>query len=336
MVKSSGMTIADIARMAQVSKSTVSRALSDSPLIGAETKERIQTIARENNFFLNVAAQSLSLKRSNTLAFVSTCYYKDYSVADLFIFEIMSGITDALYARGYDLLMLQVDPHNNDWVRRYLDAGRVDGFILTTSTRKQRHIHALLETGAPFSMWGVPWPDISCSTVTGDNLVGGRLATRHLREIGRQKIAFIGGPAQELEVQQRYRGYEMELQAAGQPVDPALVAYGDFSLTSGGRAMHELLQRVPDLDAAFVCSDLMAIAAMEVIRQQGRRVPEDVAVIGYDDLSIAALNNPSLTTVSQHINQAGRLLAENLLNQLETGVVSNVTLPVDLVKRQSA
>jgi DNA-binding LacI/PurR family transcriptional regulator len=336
MAKSSGLTIADIARMANVSKSTVSRALSDSPLIGVETKERIQKIASENNFCLNVAAQQLSLKRSNTIAFVTTCYYTDYSVADLFDFEIMGGITNVLYAKGYDLLVLQVDPRRTEWMHRYLDTGRVDGFILMTTSHKKTHASALLEMEAPFIMWGAPWPEINCPSVTGDNFNGGKLAAGYLIESGRQKIGFIGGPSGDLEVQQRFKGYAAEMQKAGRSPDNSLVVNGDYSLNSGGRAMEELLQRHPDLDAVVVCSDLMAIAAMDAIRNKGRRVFDDVAVVGYDGLSIGALSTPSLTTVSQHVSKAGKLLAENLLQYLETGNVNNVTVPVELIKRQSA
>jgi len=336
MTKNSYLTIADIARMANVSKSTVSRALKDSSLIGTETKERIQEIARKNNFYLNAVAQSLSLQKTNTIAYVTHCFYADNSVADLFNFEIMSGITAALNARGYDLLMLQVDPHQNDWVRRYLEGSRVDGFILMTNSSKQSHIRTLLEAEAPFVMWGVPWPNLHCPSVTGDNLNGGKLATRYLIESGRQKIGFIAGPVDQIEVQRRYEGYEMELQRAGRTVDQRLVINSDYSMTAGARGLEEMLQKVPDLDAVVVCSDLMAIAVMEAIRRHGRRVPEDVAVIGYDNLSIAALANPPLTTVSQHVSQAGGLLAETLLQYIQTGNVTNVTVPVELIKRQSA
>lgn len=336
MVKNSSLTIADIARMADVSKSTVSRALKDSPLIATETRERIQDIAKENHFTLNALAQSLSLQKSYTIAYVTHCFYTDYSVADLFNFEIISGINGALNAKGYDLLMLQVNPYQTDWAHKYLDASRVDGFILLTTSRKQNHVKALLEAGAPFVIWGVPWPELHCPSVTGDNLNGGRLATRYLIESGRKKIGFIGGPFDELEVQGRYHGYEMEMQHAGREIDQRLVASGDYSMTSGAQALDELLERVPDMDAVVVCSDLMAIAVMDAIRKHGRRIPDDVAVVGYDDLSIAQLANPPLTTISQHVSKAGSLLVETLLQYIGTGNITNVTVPVELIKRQSA
>jgi DNA-binding LacI/PurR family transcriptional regulator len=329
-------TIADIARLAGVSKSTVSRALNDSPLIGEETKERIRALARRHNFRINVPARQLSLRQSHTIAFVTHAVHKDFSVADLFGLEIMGGVSSGLSANGYDMLVVHVNPREIEWAHNYLDTGRVDGFILLTSTRKSDHIQALVEMGAPFIAWGPPKPGLSHCSVTGDNINGGKLATEHLIRSGRERIAFLGGPPDELEVQHRFKGYEVALQEAGKSIDSALLAYGDFTDISGAVAMRSLLEQAPDLDAVFVNSDLMAIEAMNVIREQGWRVPEDIAVVGYDDLSIAAHCNPPLTTIRQNIPLAGRLLAQNLLQHLETGVVTNTSIPVELIIRRSA
>jgi DNA-binding LacI/PurR family transcriptional regulator len=336
MKKKTVHNISDIASLAGVSKSTVSRALNNSPLIGKETRERIQAIAKKYEFKINVPAQRLSLKQSNTIAFVTHAYHKDFSVADLFGLEIMGGISQGLYAHGYDLLVVHVNPHETEWAHQYLDTGRVDGFILMTSTRKQYHIHALIEMDAPFIVWGAPPPDARYCSVTGDDLNGGRLATEYLINLERKRIAFIGGPDEEREVQHRFAGYEMALLASQRTVEPDLVVYGDYSNTSGAVAMEQLLTNMPGLDAVFVNSDLMAIAAMDVIRAYGRRIPEDVAVVGYDDLSIAEHSNPPLTTIRQNVPGAGRMLAENLIRYLETGRVTNTTIPVELVVRKSA
>lgn len=333
-------TIADIARLAGVSKSTVSRALNDSPLIGEETKSRIREIAREHNFQINVPARQLSMQKSRTIAFVTHAYHKDFSVADLFMLEIMGGISGGLASRGYDMLIIHVDPSDTKWAHQYFDTGRVDGFILMTWSHKHSHVKAIQEIDAPFIIWGVPRPgDLPkqkyCS-VTGDNFNGGRLAGEHLLGIDRQKIGFIGGPADDLEVQQRQAGFESALKGAGRKIDQTFFDYGDFSNTSGAEAMKRLLKKVPDLDAVFVNSDLMAIAAMEEIREHGRRVPEDIAVIGYDDLSISEHSNPPLTTIRQNVTLSGKLLAVNLIEYLQTGMVTNVTIPVELIVRQSA
>jgi DNA-binding LacI/PurR family transcriptional regulator len=336
MSKKEVNTIADIARLAGVSKSTVSRALSDSPLIGEETKERIRAIAKEYNFQINMPARRLSMQQSKTVAFVTHAYYKKFSVADLFTLEILGGITEVLHDNGYDLLMVYVDPCDSGWAAQHIETGKADGFILMTSTRKQYHIQLLVEMGAPFIAWGVPNPKYNYCSVTGDNVGGGKLATQHLIDRGRKRIAFLGGPAEEAEVQYRYDGYVEALQAAGMSPDPNLVAYGDFSNTSGAETMRRLLEQAPDLDAVFINSDLMAIAAMNELRESGRRVPEDVAVVGYDNLTLCEQCNPPLTTVDQNIHLSGRLLAQNLLQYLQTRVVTHVSVPVELVVRQSS
>jgi DNA-binding LacI/PurR family transcriptional regulator len=323
-------TIEDIAKQAGVSKSTVSRALNDSPLIGEETKQKISAIAKQRRFQINMPARRLTLKQSNTVAFVTHAMHKAISFADLFTMEILGGITAALKEQGYDLLMLFVDPCDTNWPEEHLATGRADGFILMTSTRKQAHVKMLVEMGAPFIAWGVPSKKYQYCTVTGDDLTGGRLATEHLIGLGRKRIAFLGGPAEEGEVQFRYDGYTEALKAAGRKPD------GDYSDASGAEKMKELLDRATDLDGVFINSDLMAIAAMKVLRDEGRRVPEDVAVVGYDNLSIAEKTTPPLTSVSQNVPLAGRLLAQNLLQYIQTRVVTHVTVPVELVVRQSA
>jgi len=255
----------------------------------------------------------------------------------LFTLELLSSVSSGLAEKGYDLLMVQVDPYACcDWSADYLGSGRVDGFILMTSTRKSLHIKSLLETKAPFIVWGVPLAGYSYPSVTGDNFSGGKLAVEHLAKSGRRKIAFLGGPADEVEVQRRYNGYVAALQEAGLEIDQKRAGYGDYSNNSGAETMQQLLEQSPDLDSVFVSSDLMAMAAMDVLRANGRRVPEDVAVVGYDNLSIAEVSNPPLTTVDQNLSQAGRLLAQNLIQYLKTGVVTNVVVPVNLVVRKSA
>jgi DNA-binding LacI/PurR family transcriptional regulator len=336
MSKNTVKTIADVARLAGVSKSTVSRALNDSPLIGEETKAKIRAIAKQHNFQINVPARQLSMKKSRTIAFVTHAYHKEFSIADLFGLEIMGGISHGLMMQGFDMLVIHVNPQDTKWAHQYYDTGRVDGFILMTSTRKQYHVKALLDVGAPFIVWGIPQPNQKYCSVTGDNFSGGKLATEHLLRLGRRKIAFLGGPDYELEVQQRLDGYKTALQDAGRSINQDLIDYGDYSNTSGGIAVQRLLEKSPDLDAVFVNSDLMAIAAMDTIRENGKRVPEDVAVVGYDDLSIAEHSNPPLTTIRQNIPLAGKVLAQNLIQYLQTGMATNVTIPVELVVRKSA
>jgi DNA-binding LacI/PurR family transcriptional regulator len=331
-------TIADIARLAGVSKATVSRALNDSPLIAAETKERVRAIAREHAFSMNVPARRLSLKQSHAVAFVTYPYGEDTPPPDVFMLEIMSGVTTALHASDYDLLVVNVDPHDASWVRSYLESGRADGFILLSPTCTKGHLDALVEARAPFVVWGPAPADHTYCSVYGDSFAGGRIATEHLLERGRTRIAFVGGPTKEPEVQDRRRGYETALRDAGVELVPELQTYTDWERpdTVAAADVRALLERAPDVDAIFACSDLMAIAAIEVVREGGRRVPDDVAVVGYDDVSLARHGNPPLTTIRQNGPLAGKLLARSLVQFLQDGVVTSTTIPAELVVRESS
>ena len=338
MSKKTIQTLEDIAQLANVSTSTVSRALNNSPLLNEETKERIQAIAREHNFRINVSARNLRLRQSHTIAFVAPTYYPEFfSGEDLFGLEILSGVGNGLHALGYDLLIIHIDPDDTDWAQSYLDSGRVDGFMLMTSSNHRLSIiKTLVELGAPFIGWGNPVPNLQYCSVTGDNVTGGMLATQHLIRIGRKQIAFLGGPGETLTVQNRFEGYKNALLEAGRGVDATLVAYGDYTYASGMSTMQRLLDQSLNLDAVFVNSDLMAIAAINVIQNNGKQVPGDIAVVGYDDLAIANYNNLPLTTIRQDLPLIGKLLAQNLIHYIQTGEVTNVTTPVELVIRKSA
>jgi DNA-binding LacI/PurR family transcriptional regulator len=330
-------TIADIAQLAGVSKSTVSRALSDSSLISRETKDRIQAIARQYNFQIHQTARNLSLRRSHTLAFVVPFDMETgYFVTDPFHLEILGAITGAAAEHNYDLLIASIDVDDPEWPYRYLDAGRVDGLILLTCTGDAGHIQSMIEKQAPFIIWGVPLAGATHCSVNADDVTGGRLATQHLIEAGRKRIGFIGGAPNQRDVQLRYQGYETALQNAGYTVEASLVTYGNYTSRSGAEAMARLLEQSPELDAVFICSDLMAIAAMGTLQANGCHIPEDVAVVGYDDISLAAHSGPPLTTIRQNIKEAGKMLVYHLIQYLDTGVVSNVTLPVELIVRKSS
>jgi len=329
-------TIADIAQLAGVSKAIVSRAMNDSPLVSHETKTRIQTIAREHNYRVHQIARSLSLRRSQTVAFVMPVEESGSLVNNPFRREVLGAIATALSAYRYDMLIVQTKAGDLEWPHRYLDSGRADGFILLTCARCCDYIRLLIERQAPFVVWGTPLPDHRYSTVSGDNVMGGRLATEHLIASGRRRIGFLGGIPGQQETQKRHQGYADALQAAGRAIDPALVTYGDYTSASGAEGMLHLLNQAPDLDGVLVNSDLMAIAAMSILQKKGYRIPEDVAVVGYDDIFLAAHCTPPLTTVRQDIERIGGLLVETLMQNLETGAIANVTMPAELVVRQSS
>jgi DNA-binding LacI/PurR family transcriptional regulator len=341
-------TIADIARIAGVSKATVSRALNQSPLVSVETRDRVRAIAEDYGFEMNATARSLSRRQTNVVA-LATYPYQPFGpseqapglmpsdkLPDTFVLEVMSGLTAGLHARGYDLLVIQIDSGDTGWIARYLDSGRVDGFVLLAASCTLKHLEALEKRGAPFVVWGLDSTSHAYSSVSGDSYAGGRLATRHLLDQGRRRIAFIGGPEMEQESQDRYRGYATALRAADVEVDESLITYGWYSSESAAVRMRELLERHSEIDAVFACSDVMAIAAIGVLRAAGRTIPEDVSVVGYDDVALAAHTDPPLTTVRQPGPLAGRLLADSLIQQLRTGAVGHVSIPAELVVRESA
>jgi DNA-binding LacI/PurR family transcriptional regulator len=331
-------TINDIARLAGVSKSTVSRALNDSPLIGVETKERIRAIAQEHEFQLNVPAQRLSRRQSKVVGLPMFDWGKGPAAMDLFMLEIMGGISSGLHLEGYDLLVLQVPIADVNWARRTIDSGRADGFVILSASCSPAQVDSLADAEVPFVIWGAASPEHAYCSVTGDSFAGGRRAAEHLLATGRRRIALVGGPEWSWEIADRRRGYEAALAEAGVEVDPSLVVHTPWSEAerSAGAAVATVLEREPELDGIVANSDFFALGAIEALRSRGRRVPEDVGVVGYDDVSVAAFANPPLTTIRQDGPLAGRLLARGLVQYLQTGAVSSSTIPAQLVVRGSA
>ena len=329
-------TIADIARLAGVAKSTVSRALNDSPLISQETKLRIRAIAKEHQFAVHQGARNLSLQRTNIMAIVMPLAPDDdYMVTDPFIHKLVGTYAYALNEYDYDLLIVQVHPGERDWIQKYLGAKRVDGCILCHTQEFKQEIVMLARRKAPFIVYGALSSDQSYCSVSGDDLSGGRLAMRHLLEIGRKQIAFIGGVYGETEVILRYQAYQETLQEAGIPCNSALAAYGDYTRESGYLAMQQLLRQKPELDAVFANNDVMAIGAVEALLEAGRQIPDDVSIVGYDD-TIGVNCCPPLTTVRQDIVKLGKIVVQNLMQYLEDGIITTTILPVELVVRKSS
>ena len=331
-------TIADIARLAGVSKSTVSRALNDSPLISEKTKARIHAIAQAYNFTAHQGARNLSLRRNHTFAFVFPIEPEAGQVlaTDPFVLQMLGAIAHTLTKYDYDLLVAQTRIEDQDWVKRYLDSKRVDGLIIFSYQGYSRDIAKLAIRQAPFIVWGASPLEKTFCSVCSDDVAGGFLATQHLIRLGRKRIAFLGGTQGEGEFSRRYQGYKRALKEAGYTPDASLAVSADCTSQSGYEAMKRLLKLSPAIDAVVIGSDVMAIAAMEALREAGRHVPEDVSVIGYDDIPIAAYCSPPLTTIRQDISKAGKLLVRNLMQYLDDQAVTNAILPVELIVRKSS
>ena len=330
-------TIADIAKIAGVSKSTVSRALNDSPLISEETRKKIKAIAQENQFEVHQGARCLSLNRSQTLALIiPLAPQKEHFITDPFFVELLRGIMVAIGQHHYDLLIGQPTKHDACEIQRYIDSKRADGLILMGGCMGylDKFINPLAQS-IPAIIWGTDTNQRFCS-VDCDNLSGARLATQHLLQLDRRRIALLGGFQTAPETPLRYQGYADMLRESDSQLDPTLITHGDYSSSSGYRLMQQLLQQAPDIDGVFACSDLMAVGAMEALRENGRRVPEDVSVVGFDDIPLAEHCSPPLTTIRQHITKAGEVMVHNLMQFLKDGIITRTILPVELVVRKSS
>lgn len=336
--RNSVKTIADIAKLAGVSPSTVSRALNNSPLISEETRKRIQAIAEEHHFEVHQGARDLRLKQSRTITLsIPMAPQVEHSVATRAIFiEVLRGIILAAGEHDYALLIGQPRKHTPDDIRRFISGKRTDGLIAPAYQPYIDQITELVGYQTPVILWGSMENHRYCS-VDCDNVNGGRLATEHLVEIGRRRIAFLGGSHHVTsEVPLRYQGYAEVLQEARQSPDPALRMYGDYSQQSGYTAMQQLLSQVPELDAVFVCSDLMAIGAMKAIRERGQHIPHDISVVGFDDIPSASHCSPPLTTIRQDACKIGEMLVHNLVQYLKDKIITRAIVPVELIIRKSS
>lgn len=330
------VTMGEIARRAGVSPSTVSRALNNHASISEETRLRIQQIAGDLHYRVDERARNFRMGRSRTVAVLFPYQGKSHrQLSDPFYLEIAGAISDALDARGYDMLVARVPSDNGDWAGRYVSDKRVDGLILIDRALNDAGIEVLQALGAKFVVWGHKLPMQDYASVGGDSVAGGAAAAHHLYAQGRRRIAFIGGFAGMVETAARRQGYELGLNECGLQVDERLMAFSDFSPGGATVAMTALLERAPDFDAVFLCSDYMAVAAMEVMRAAGRRVPDDISVVGYDDVPLAAYCTPRLTTLHQPIHRGGQKCVESLFALLDGQQPEPITLPIHLVIRDS-
>jgi DNA-binding LacI/PurR family transcriptional regulator len=330
------LQMADIARLAGVSVSTVSRALNGSELVNAETRERVATLARELNYSINLGAKNLRLQRNHTIAVVIP--YDAVSrqhITDPFFLSMLGSLADAITDRGYDMLLSRVDAENLDAVARLVDAGVAIGVVLIGQWRHHDQLNQLAARKLPIVVWGAQLPQQLYCTVGGDNVRGGQLATEHLLAQGRKRIVFLGD-AQLPEVALRRQGFRNALAAAKVAPHPELELSVPFEVNAAKAAIASLLDRKQRFDAVFGCSDLLAISAMQLLRERGREVPRDVAVVGYDDMPLAGYCDPPLTSVHQPVAEAGVQLVDALLAMLHGQVAAPRVLSVALAVRRSS
>lgn len=327
-------TLEEVAERAGVSRATVSRVVNGQTSVAEPLRKAVEAAAAEMGYVPHAAARSLVTHRTDSIALIvpesPTRVFSD----DQFFPSVIRGVATELDAAG-KLLVLMTTGSNEGRARveRYAIGGHVDGVMFASLHDADPLPELMLRRGVPVVCNG-SLPHSSAPCIDVDHIGGVEAAVEHLIGQGRSRIATIAGPQDMSAGRARLEGYRRALAAGGRR---AIMAIGDFTTRSGVEAMRQLLADEPDLDAVFIASDLMAHGALTALREAGRRVPEDVAVIGFDDIALASYCEPPLTTVRQPITEIGRTLARHMLKLLGGEEVEPSTvLPTELVVRESA
>ncbi|GAB2810924.1 LacI family DNA-binding transcriptional regulator [Streptomyces daliensis] len=331
-------TIKTVAARAGVGRTTVSRVINGSTLVSDEARAAVLAAIAELNYVPDSVARGLVTRRTNSVALVIP-ESESRLGSEPYFSAVIRGVSTALMDTRTQLqLMLVRDQGEQDRLTESVAERRVDG-VLLVSVHERDTLPGLLEDmGLPTVLAGRRSPDESLSHVHSDNLGGAAEAVRHLLARGRRTIATVTGPLDMDVGRGRFQGWREALAEAGRATDEHLVATGDFTEEGGQRAMRSLLERAPELDAVFVASDVMAAGAMAELRAQGRRIPDDVAVVGFDDSILARHTNPSLTSVRQPVEEIGSGIARILLEEIADPEASrqHIVLPTELVVRDSS
>lgn len=330
----------DIAHMAGVSQSTVSRALSNSPLVNQETRERVQRIAHEMNYKVDKNASNLRKQRSSTIALL---LFEDPSPDDSlinpFFMSMLGSITRACAGLNYDLLV-SFQNMNSDWHAEYEDTNKADGLILLgygDYLDYRDRLTQLQEQNTHFVRWGAHDAEYPGISIGCDNYQGGELVTQHLLDSGAKTFAFIGTAGQRApEFMARYQGH-IDTLAKANLLQAEAIQYNAVSTEEAGySATQKMLEADIKPDALVCASDLIAFGAIKCLKQHNIQVPKDMLVTGYDNIPISAFTTPTLTTVQQNTKLAGELLVKKLLKLIKNESVADYLMPAELVTRQSS
>ncbi|WP_324670313.1 LacI family DNA-binding transcriptional regulator [Geochorda subterranea] len=328
-----GPTIRDVAARARVSKATVSYVLNGRPGVSARTRQRVLEVMEELGYRPNTVARSLASRKTQTLGLVIP------DISDMFYAHIIRGVESAANERDYilNLCTTRSDPRREREVVDSLMSGRVDGVILMTYSLDHAYLEKLRATGRPFVLLDDPDAGPSLHAVSVDNSEAGFKAAEYLISLGHRKIAFIHGSPRSRDTWYRFSGFRRALQASGVALREEYVRVGDFTRDGGFKAASELMSLPDPPTAILAANDQMAIGALEAITRSGRRVPEDVSLMGVDDIEAASMIRPPLTTIRQPTYEMGRQAVDLLVRLIggEELEPRHILLPVTLVVRES-
>jgi DNA-binding LacI/PurR family transcriptional regulator len=329
-------TLENVAERAGVSRATASRVVRGSTSVAPQIRDKVFAAVEALGYVPNLAARSLVTQRTDSIALVASETASRVFSDDTFFAGIIRGVSLELEQAEKQLVLMMVGPSgpSHDRMERYASGGHVDGVIIFSMHGADPLPERLSRAGVPVVCNGRLMTPSSVPSVDVENENGARAAVRHLLGRGRQRIATIAGPQDMSAGIDRLKGYRAEMAASDRR---CLIAIGDFTRASGEAAMTQLLTDDPDVDAVFVANDPMAAGALRALRKAGRRIPDDVAVVGFDDMDFASYTEPPLTTVRQPIMEIGRTVARQLLRVVEGKEIERVVvLPTELVIRESA
>ncbi|MFN3312398.1 MAG: LacI family DNA-binding transcriptional regulator [Hyphomonas sp.] len=330
------VTMLELAKIARVDISTVSRALNDSPVVKESTRRRIQRIASEIGYAVNAPASNLRRKSARAIGMVIPLDPEtEQTMSDPFFLEMVGAVSQSAADLDYDLIVTV--PRNARQVaeQRLLNTGRADGLIVIGQAARADRLNELAEVHTNFVVWGARMKGAKYTTVGSDNAKGGHLATTHLFSRGARKLLFLGDPDLP-EVKLRYEGFLKAHRDAGLSHDPAYLLRMNF----GGRTTYDqvldFIRAGNKIDGVFASSDLLANSAIHALVAEGLGIPGDVRIVGYDNIGQSSMMTPPLTTISQSIPEGGRLLVELLLAKLEGEKVSSRFTRTELIERSSS